>query len=211
MVFFERIESDQLATDAGGAGTNVLILPGLYDSPALHWQSRWQQLFGYSRVAFGDWESPTLHGWTRKLEEAVDAGPDRLLIVGHSLGSLAAVWWARSSLLTRKVAGAMLVAPPDVDREDCATQLRDFRPTPERQLPFPSVLVASRNDRYASFEASERMARAWGSRLVDCGKAGHINAESGLGCWTEGLSLLLGLMDRDDGSAIRNWLLAGPV
>ena len=211
MVFFERIESDQLATDVGGAGTNVLILPGLYDSPALHWQSRWQQLFGYSRVAFGDWESPTLHGWTKKLEEAVEAGPDRLILVGHSLGSLAAVWWARSSHLTRKIAGALLVAPPDVDREDCATELRDFRPTPERQLPFPSVLVASRNDRYASFEASGRMARAWGSRLVDCGNAGHINAESGLGCWTEGLSLLLGLMDRDDGSAIRNWLLAGPV
>ena len=211
MVFFERIESDQLASDISGTGTNVLILPGLYDSPALHWQSRWQQLFGYSRVAFGEWDSPTLHGWTKKLEDAVAAGPDRLLLVGHSLGSLAAVWWARSSHLVRKVSGALLVAPPDVNREDCATELRDFRPTPERMLPFPSVLVASRNDKYASFEASERMARVWGSRLVDCGKAGHINADSGLGCWTEGLSLLLGLMDRNDGEPVRNWLLAGPV
>ena len=211
MVFFERIESDELARDATGAGTNVLILPGLYDSSPLHWQSRWQQLFGYSRVAFGDWESPTLHGWIGKLEEAVAAGPDRLLLVGHSLGSLAAVWWSRSSPLARKVSGALLVAPPDVDREDCAVVLRDFRPTPQRVLPFPSVLVASRNDKYASYAASERMAHAWGSRLVDCGKAGHINAESGLGCWTEGLSLLLGLMDRDDGEPVRNWLLAGPV
>jgi predicted alpha/beta hydrolase family esterase len=210
MVYFERIESVQLAADTSGTGTNVLILPGLYDSPALHWQSRWQQLFGYSRVAFGEWESPTLHGWTKRLEDAVAAGPDRLLLVGHSLGSLAAVWWARSSHLVRRVSGALLVAPPDVDREDCATALRDFRPTPERMLPFPSVLVASRNDKYASFEASERMARVWGSRLVDCGKAGHINADSGLGCWTEGLSLLLGLMDRD-GEPVRNWLLAGPV
>src|SRR5688572_16445096 len=115
MAYQERIQSNQLATTIVGSSTNVLLLPGLHDSPALHWQTQWQNLFGFSRVAFDDWNSPTLHGWTGSLEEAVRQAPQQVVLVGHSLGSLAAVWWARSSLLARKVAGALLVAPPDVD------------------------------------------------------------------------------------------------
>jgi predicted alpha/beta hydrolase family esterase len=34
------------------------------------------------------------------------------------------------------------------------------------------------------------VAESWGSRLVNIGKAGHINAASGLGEWTEGHRLL---------------------
>ena len=39
-------------------------------------------------------------------------------------------------------------------------------------------------DRAAEFAA------AWGSEFVDCGSCGHINAESGLGLWPQGHSLL---------------------
>ena len=42
------------------------------------------------------------------------------------------------------------------------------------------------------------MARAWGSRWVDLGEAGHINAESGLGDWPQGHAWLLALVDRSD-------------
>jgi predicted alpha/beta hydrolase family esterase len=66
----------------------------------------------------------------------------------------------------------------------------DFSPAPRQPLPFPTILVASRNDPYASFDTASGLAEAWGSQLVDVGRAGHINAESGLGIWEQGVALL---------------------
>jgi predicted alpha/beta hydrolase family esterase len=34
------------------------------------------------------------------------------------------------------------------------------------------------------------MASAWGSDFIDCGAAGHLNADSGLGNWPQGQALL---------------------
>lgn len=57
-------------------------------------------------------------------------------------------------------------------------------------LPFPSVVVASTDDPYANFAFASTCAEAWSSGLVNVGAKGHINSESGLGTWTEGLVLL---------------------
>jgi uncharacterized protein len=48
-------------------------------------------------------------------------------------------------------------------------------------------LVASRDDKYSSFEESEALAKALGAKLVDAGFSGHINCESGHGPWPDGL------------------------
>ncbi|HNN16403.1 MAG TPA: alpha/beta hydrolase, partial [Giesbergeria sp.] len=34
----------------------------------------------------------------------------------------------------------------------------------------------------------------WGARFIDAGERGHINAESGLGDWAEGMELLQSLL-----------------
>ncbi len=54
-------------------------------------------------------------------------------------------------------------------------------------LPFPSIVVASTDDPCVSLDRAELFARSWGSRLVNLGKAGHINSASRLGSWPEGL------------------------
>jgi uncharacterized protein len=41
-----------------------------------------------------------------------------------------------------------------------------------------------------SAERAKDIARAWGSRFVDIGRAGHVNGDSGLGDWPEGKRLL---------------------
>ena len=61
-------------------------------------------------------------------------------------------------------------------------------------LPFPAVLVGSRNDPYCSFDRAESLAQAWGARFIDAGERGHINAESGLADWPEGHAVLQQLM-----------------
>lgn len=63
-----------------------------------------------------------------------------------------------------------------------------------QRLPFPSLLLASRNDAYCSFERAQHWAHAWGSTLVDQGAVGHINSASGLGDWPAGHALLQQLM-----------------
>ena len=62
-------------------------------------------------------------------------------------------------------------------------------PMPFRPFAFPSIVVASTNDPYASFEYAKSCALAWGGRFVSAGAVGHINANSGLGQWREGFAL----------------------
>jgi len=127
-----------------------------------------------------------------------------LVLVAHSLGCLTIAHWACGAGHERlaRVRGALLVAPPDVDADDAHPFVRRFAPAPSRPLPFPSILVASRNDRYAAFERLEALARTWGSRFVDAGHAGHINAQSALGDWADGEVLLEELIERDGASLI---------
>lgn len=120
------------------------------------------------------------------------SAPPPIVIVAHSLGCLATAWWAALSepSVTARVRGALLVAPPDVEGRSSHRMLKRFAPEPDTPLPFPALLVASRNDPYASFEKQETMAAKWGCRVVDVGKLGHINARSGIGDWIDGQLLL---------------------
>ena len=91
------------------------------------------------------------------------------------------------------VRGAFLVAPP-ADSVLIEAAGPGFTPLPREPLPFPSVLVASRNDPFAPYEESEEISYAWGSRLLDAGEAGHLNIDSGHGPWPEGLMSLAGFL-----------------
>lgn len=62
-----------------------------------------------------------------------------------------------------------------------------FAPLPTKPLPFPSVLVVSSTDPYCSLPRAKSMGEAWGSALIECGDAGHINVDSGHGPWPDGL------------------------
>jgi predicted alpha/beta hydrolase family esterase len=57
-------------------------------------------------------------------------------------------------------------------------------------LPFRSTVVVSTNDAIGSAEHAERLARGWGSRIVNIGERGHINSDSNLGAWPDGFELL---------------------
>jgi uncharacterized protein len=125
-----------------------------------------------------------------RLEAAVRAAlPERVVLVAHSLGCPLVAHWARNGSVQRVVA-ALLVAPADVEREGALKPLRDFAPLPLDRLPFPSWVVASSNDPYASLERARHFARAWGSRFLEAGARGHLNEASGHGDWAEGEALL---------------------
>jgi predicted alpha/beta hydrolase family esterase len=166
-----------------------LVLPGIGGSGPQHWQTLWEsQHPELRRVEQRDWERPDRAEWIARLEDAVrEAGPD-VVLVAHSLACLQVAHWAAETALA--VRGALLVAPPDPEGPEFPAVAVEFGPVPARRLPFPSIVVASSDDPYGAPEHARRCARAWGSRLVEIGPAGHVNTASGHGPWPEGLALL---------------------
>jgi len=175
--------------------SNVLILPGWQNSGPGHWQSQWERRHGYQRVEQHDWMTPLRGDWITRLEEVVLQQDGPAVLVAHSLGCVLTAAWAALSTNVHRVRAALLVAPGDVEQTELRGPLRSWAPIELRPLPFPSVLVASHDDPYCRFERAERFAQAWGSRLVDAGHAGHLNADSGLGDWPEGHAHLQALLD----------------
>ncbi|MBS0440379.1 MAG: serine hydrolase family protein [Proteobacteria bacterium] len=171
-------------------GPQVLLLPGWLNSGPEHWQSRWEALHGHRRVEQDDWLWPRRGDWMARLDEVLLGSAQPVLLAAHSLGCQLVAAWAAHSAHTGRVAGALLVAPPDTEREDMPPNLFNWRPIPREKLPFASVAVVSSDDPYCAPPRAQAMAGAWGSELVEIGARGHINGESGLGDWPQGITLL---------------------
>lgn len=175
----------------------VLVLPGWQNSGARHWQTLWEQQSPiFLRVQQRDWEFPHREWWLERITAEVKLAPAPIVFAAHSLGCIALAHWCKAAPgEVAKIKGALMVAPADVDSKDTPKQFKDFSPVPRDLLPFPSIVVSSSNDPYLLPERAREMARAWGSRFVDIGAAGHVNGESGLGDWPEGKRLLRHLIE----------------
>ncbi len=169
--------------------TPILMLPGYGGSGPEHWQTLWQQAHPHiRRVEQRDWEHPSREEWVGALEAAAQASGPGTVLVAHSLACLQVVHWAAAT--QRTVRAALLVGVPDPTSAVYPPVAADFGPVPLHRLPFPSLLVGSTNDPYATIAFTETCAKAWGSQFVSVGAAGHINAASGIGAWPEGMELL---------------------
>ncbi|VXC04650.1 Alpha/beta hydrolase [Pseudomonas sp. 8Z] len=176
-----------------------LILPGWQGSPEEHWQSHWQRSLPNSvRVEQGDWNTPRRQDWVAALNAAVAADPRPAILIAHSLGCITVAHWAQRAPveLLRRVQGALLVAPADVERAGCPAPLQNFAPIATGLLPFPSQLVGSDDDAAASAARAIELARQWGSDAVILKGAGHINVKSGHHYWEQGFAYLYRLQQR---------------
>ncbi|PSC03171.1 alpha/beta hydrolase [Alsobacter soli] len=172
----------------------ILVLPGWHGSGPEHWQWQWERAFpAFRRVEQDDWDRPVYAAWLARLQAAVRQAGKPVVLVGHSLGtSLTMLFALRDGApeLVRKVAGAFLVAPTDRDvRDGIPDGPVGFAPMILQPLPFPSMLVASDDDEFVTIERARVFAQAWGSRLVEVGRRGHIGSAANLGLWPEGLVL----------------------
>ncbi|SEM52542.1 hypothetical protein SAMN05192583_0512 [Sphingomonas gellani] len=171
----------------------ILTVPGLGGSGPAHWQTLWEHARPDTlRADLGMWNTPHRNSWVTRLDQAIAAAQAPVILAGHSLGCIAIAWWAQLSPQPYgwPVAGALLVAPADVDRATAPAEIAGFAPVPRLALPFPSILVASADDPWCTPERAHDMAADWGSHFVDVGPLGHLNAASGLGAWHDGQELL---------------------
>ncbi|WP_073266732.1 alpha/beta hydrolase [Phytopseudomonas punonensis] len=176
-----------------------LIMPGWQGSGDDHWQSHWQRsLPNSARVEQRDWLTPRREDWVAALEQQIAADPRPAILIAHSLGCITVAHWAAQAVpaTLRRVRGALLVAPADVQRPNCPEALRNFAPIPRQSLPFPSQLVGSDNDSAASAARAIELARDWGSEVAILSGAGHINVKSGHQRWDQGFAYLFRLQSR---------------
>ena len=168
---------------------SVLILPGYGNSGPLHWQTLWERANpGFVRVLQRDWDHPACDEWVAAIEDAVKRAGPAVVLVAHSLACLAVAHWAAQG--HSPIKAALLVAVPNSTRPSFPQDAIGFAETPTQTFAFRSTVVVSDDDPYGAVENTERLAAAWGSRVVRIGSRGHINADSGLGDWPAGIELL---------------------
>ncbi|MGB7481435.1 MAG: alpha/beta fold hydrolase, partial [Burkholderiaceae bacterium] len=106
--------------DRGMTDATILLLPGLYGSGAGHWQTLWEERLPHAqRVMQRDWDAPRRAEWVEQLDAVLRETTGPVLLAAHSLGCATAVWWAAThgaATHAARVRGALLVAPPDVER-----------------------------------------------------------------------------------------------
>jgi predicted alpha/beta hydrolase family esterase len=165
---------------------DIFTIVGLYNAGPDHWQSHWEQTFSnIRRVQQGDWNAPVYENWADRLTEAVGSCKNPVLLIAHSLGTSLVMRWAHTANIGN-IAGAFLVAPSDRDQiKDSPAQ--GFGSMLLKPLPFPSMVLASRNDEMVAIERAREFAKAWGSHFVDVGALGHIGSAAKLGLWPQGL------------------------
>lgn len=185
---------DRLPNSVG----DIVLIPGLGGSPPGHWQWHWrQQAPERTRwVEQDDWDQPERRQWVRRLGAVIATSRPPIVLVAHSLGCITVAHWAAHHP-SRKVVSALLVAPADVEQ---SARLRDrarhFLPLPATPLPFPARVVASSNDPYIEAERARMLAQRWGAAFEAVGRLGHINLDSDIGAWPQGLEILARTLPR---------------
>lgn len=183
-----------VANSHGADTLPVLLLPGWQNSGPGHWQTLWESYFGDQRVPQHDWLTPRRGDWMAQLEEAVLAQPGPLLLAAHSLACHLVAAWAAHSQRSARVAGALLVAPPDTEQDDWPPVLPSWREPVLKPLPFKALVLSSTNDPHDRAGGGAALAAAWGAAHQSLGACGHLNAASDLGLWPQGRALLRGLV-----------------
>ncbi|MGE0556882.1 MAG: RBBP9/YdeN family alpha/beta hydrolase [Burkholderiales bacterium] len=171
---------------------SVLIHPGLNGSGPDHWHTHWERAFpGFVRVEQADWDHPVYDVWAATLTDCVKRAPRPVVLVPHSAATTLVVKWSHEQPeLVKKVAGVFFVAPTDRDRvlpPGTVSPLQGFGGMILKPLPYPSAVVAGRDDDRVSFERAQVFAKAWGSMFFDGGMNGHLGSSSRLGVWPQGL------------------------
>ncbi len=181
--------------DLNDNGFQILLVPPWEDASAEHWMSVWQWKYpNFRRVEQREWMRPNRNEWVATLDKYVSEQTKPVILVAHSLGTITVAHWANE--FNRRIAGAFLVAPPDVERADAPEEIKTFAPVPLVKFNFPSAVAASENDNYISLERAAFFAQKWGSQFFNVGAAGHINAKSGHGEWRQGEQLLREIVEQ---------------
>lgn len=180
----------------------VVIVPGLRDHVAEHWQTLLAGRLPRSRTV-PPLEIDKLSRTARvdALQSAVASVEGPIVFVAHSAGVMITAHWAAVHGASRTIHGALLVTPADLaspmpSAYPALDAVREggWLPLPEATLPFRSIVAASSNDPLGSADRVAGFACAWGSELVQLGEVGHLNPASGYSDWPDAMGYIQRLL-----------------
>jgi len=188
-----------LTVDKLQTAATVLIVPGLREHVAEHWQTLLAaRLSNVRSVAPLTTDKLDCMARVRAIQHELEQIDGPVILVAHSAGVLMVAHWAAH--YSRPIKGALLAAPPDLDavwpsNYPSSETLRSqgWNPLPNSPLPFRSIVAGSTNDHLASLAAVTRMAQGWGAELLNLGEVGHLNPAAGFGHWQQAEALILEL------------------
>jgi predicted alpha/beta hydrolase family esterase len=188
-----------LTVDKLQTAATILIVPGLREHVAEHWQTLLAaRLSNVRSVAPLTTDKLDCMARVRAIQHELEQIDGPVILVAHSAGVLMVAHWAAH--YSRPIKGALLAAPPDLDavwpeNYPSSETLRNqgWNPLPQGPLPFRSIVAGSTNDHLASLPAVTRMAEGWGAELLNLGDVGHLNPAAGFGHWQQAEALILEL------------------
>jgi len=98
------------------ASPTILIVPGLRDHVAAHWQTLLEQKLANAKSVprmEPDQDKLSCAAWVAELDKSLAAIAGPVILVAHSAGVMIVVHWAQRH--SRPIAGALLAAPPDFE------------------------------------------------------------------------------------------------
>lgn len=168
----------------------ILTIPGLYGSGVSHWQTKWEQLYGFERVFQDNWDDPQFDKWFVRLIDSIhnDVLHRDVLLVAHSMGCHLVI--KSLPFIKNRVNGLFLVAPPELHNRIIKQDVSSFITDSINRTDIPGYLIYSENDPYAEPHWSKNLGVQLGIKNISVGMKGHINSESNLGCWQQGKLIL---------------------
>lgn len=189
----------------------VLIIPGLRDHVAEHWQTLLEaRLVNVRSVPPAEIDKLNCANRVARIQAELEKIQGPVILVAHSAGVLMTIHWAvkyqhdlkennlnvndlkGSTPQSYYIQGALLATPPDLNQSWPAhypspesLKQEGWSPVPDQRLAFPSIVVASTNDYLASYDVVAEMANTWGGELVNLGDVGHLNPAAGFGPWSQ--------------------------
>lgn len=182
------------------SAATVLVVPGLRDHVADHWQTLLAQKLATVRAVctvppMGR-EDLSCARRVAAMRDALSGIRGDVIIVAHSGGTITVAHWARRHRRAG-ILGALLAVPADLDSPlpagyPTGRDLQDggWLPVPREKLPFRSIVAVSSNDPLGEQCRIEDLACSWGSQCVRLGAVGHLNPASGFGEWPQAEALI---------------------
>ncbi|MBP5057470.1 RBBP9/YdeN family alpha/beta hydrolase [Pseudomonas chlororaphis] len=173
---------------------SIVIVPGIGNSKANHWQSHWEAEFsGARRIAPASWDTPDLADWIAALDATVARAEGPAVLICYSLGCVLFAHWRNVS--TRSVRAAFLVAVPDPDGPRFPAAAKAFAALPTDGFgKQPILAIASSDDPYDPSGQGIAWATKQGATPILLGERDHLNGVSGLAGWGEGRALFTAFM-----------------
>ena len=117
-------------------GYRALIIPGLHNADANHWQTHWEhRIPGARRILLHDWHSPNWIKWRNSIIASLIAIDEPVVLIAEGFGALAAASVAAE--YPGKIIAALLVNPADADQFDVRKKL------PKHILPVPTRVICN--------------------------------------------------------------------